>query len=79
MFHGKCSILFIHKERGDQHKLFIGIDTDPLFDVSQYDAEWRDLTPTFNVRGYNFRVRSKGKSYKGHITTRGVLVVRTYK
>lgn len=75
----KQLVLFIHKDRPDMWKFFRDLHTAPDgANVYDYDSEYRELTPIWN-KDYTFRVRSKGKTYKGYVTTQGDLVVRTYK
>lgn len=78
MSYSKRSILFINQDLPNQWQMFREIDEGNDIDEQKYGVSFEYLTPQWN-KDSTFRVRKKGKTYKGYITTRGLFVVRTYK
>lgn len=73
-------VIFAARDIPGQHNLFAKLDTlDALItdeDLATYGANICLLSPSFHKRSYTFRVKCKGKSWLGHITNQGHLVVR---
>lgn len=74
----KHYILFIFEDRDDHYIMFREIDDGNEIDEDRFNVSFEHRSPTFN-RDSTFRVKRYGKWLKGYITTRGLLVVRTYK